>query len=464
MKKAWELEWEIRKNAVPVVLTEEEQTWEAIKSLSAISDQQIRMFWDSRVPGSGAPECLMIAATQAVANKGYNVSQAEQLLPVGLQALQENNLPVLHKVTAEIWYELSHAPMDQESPYWHFQLITTWPQHEKAVGFPSPKPISLGTQDFSDRIYAGWLGQICAGAFGTCLEGYTGEQLAKHFGKVRGYVRTPNTFNDDVTYELAFLEAFSRKGYDVTSRDIAGEWVALVPFGWSAEHVALQNLKLGVFPPESGMRNNPFSEWIGAQMRGAIAGMVAPGDPRQAARLAWIDGVISHSANGVLGEVFNAIMVSLAFSGNDVRNIVEAAIELLPKSSEYYSVVSRALQACKYSTTWEGAWRICFQGMERYNWIHSYPNAMAEIVALWFGNGDFTDTMEVIAGCGLDVDCNAAQIGAVLGVMQGSSLLSDAWIKPIGDRLQTYCRGKEELSIEKLTVQTIQALQKWSKG
>ncbi|GAH26238.1 unnamed protein product, partial [marine sediment metagenome] len=38
--------------------------------------------WNSMVPGSGAPECLMIAAVQAAGNKGLNVIEAERLLPL----------------------------------------------------------------------------------------------------------------------------------------------------------------------------------------------------------------------------------------------------------------------------------------------------------------------------------------------------------------------------------------------
>ena len=40
-------------------------------------------------------------------------------------------------------------------------------------------------------------------------------------------------------------------------------------------------------------------------MRGMICGMVAPAWPMEAARLAHLDGVVSHDNNGVYGEIFS---------------------------------------------------------------------------------------------------------------------------------------------------------------
>jgi len=46
-----------------------------------------------------------------------------------------------------------------------------------------------------------------------------------------------------------------------------------------------------------------------------------------------------------------------------------------------------------------------------------YPNAAAEVVALYFAGDDFNKCMNIIAMCGQDVDCNAAQIATIYGVM-----------------------------------------------
>lgn len=98
-----------------------------------------------------------------------------------------------------------------------------------------------------DKTKAAWLGRLCGGGLGTALEGYTTAQLQK-FGEIRTYVRTPNTYNNDITYEIAFLEACCKVQGIPTSADIADQWLELIPCGWSAEQVALIIYAEGCIP------------------------------------------------------------------------------------------------------------------------------------------------------------------------------------------------------------------------
>jgi ADP-ribosylglycohydrolase len=459
---AWEIERKLIEEAIPVIVEEEEQTWSAIANIELSSDQKVRLMWNSHVPGSGAPECLMAGAVQSMENMGYKVEHLELPLFEGLEALRKNDMAKLHLITSKIFYELHHLTKDKTSPFWQYRIYDTWEQLEAQMNFPEYQPYDTKGIDFLVKIYEGWLCQICAGAFGTAIEGYCTERLKEKFGEIYTYVRKPNTYNDDITYELAFLEAFKIKGYKLTSQDIAEQWIALIPFGWSAEDIALTNLRLGIYPPESGYLHNPFREWIGAQMRGAICGMVAPGNPKEAARLAFLDGVISHHNNGVLGEIFNAVMVSLAFAEKDVRVLVQKALEALPKDSEYYEILKYAFDLCQKEKSYEIAWRACEEKLKKYNWVHAYPNAAAELIALWYGNGDFDLTMHIIAMEGQDVDCNGAQIATVLGVMQGEGCISEKWVEPIGDGLDTYVRGMKRLKISELAQYTVDCVKKFA--
>jgi uncharacterized protein YvpB len=75
----------------------------------------------------------------------------------------------------------------------------------------------------------------------------------------------------------------------------------------------------------------------------------------------------------------------------------------------------------------------------------------ADVLALWFGEGDMTRSFSLLAKAGVDVDCNAGLVGNVLGIISG---VPDKWAEPIGDLLETYLPGKERLSIKKIAALT----------
>lgn len=452
--KIWERQRKLTDEAIPKMLTEEEQTWDEMTNIEKSVDFYLRLLWHSNVPGSFAPESIMTAAVQAIENRGYLVDEAESLVEQGLAAYDADDNLALQKISANLWRNIRNAKKNEQHPCWSYKYYRSWEDYETDVAFPKAVELPYDQHTLEEKTYAGWLSQIIGGAMGTAVEGYTTEQIKKHLGEVRDYARKPNTFNDDITYELALLFAYEEKGAAITADDIALAWIAYVPSGWSAEEIALRNIKYGIFPPESGKEGNPFSEWIGAQMRGAICGQLAPGNPKEAARLAWMDGCVSHENNGIIGEVFNAILVSLSYIEDDIRKILDDTINMIPKQSEYYSVIDFAYQQCESNDNWEDAWKACEKKLEKYNWIHAYPNAAAEVVALYYGNGDFDETMYLIAMCGQDVDCSAAQIMTALGTIIGHEKIDKRWTEPIGDRLDTYLRKEKVLSIRELAKRT----------
>lgn len=458
--KAWERARDLYKNAKPRILDEEDQTWVILKEVSKFYDQLIGLDWMSNVPGSGAPEMIMVAAVQAMENRGYRVADSKTLLDDGIKAYDEKDFVKLHQISAKLRKKLLEASKDETSPYWDYKLYNSFEEYEKDVVFSEEIQVDVNMQGFKEKIHVAWLSQLIGAAMGTQLEGYTRTSLKEAFGEVDDYLREPNTYNDDITFELAFLEAFVEKGYQLDSTDIALKWVGLVPTGWSAEEFALRNIKMGIFPPKSGSWNNPFNEWIGAQMRGAICGMVAPGNPKMAARLAWMDAEVSHAGNGILGEVFNAIMVSMAFVNDDIKDILYKTIELIPKETEYRSVVDFAIESCKSNDNWEDALEKCEEKYVKYNWIHSYPNACAEVIALFFGDGDFEKTMQIISRAGIDVDCNAAQILSIIGIQRGVGNIPDRLIHKNFEKIITYMRDYKEMTLDELVEKTVNAVEK----
>jgi len=461
--KAWEKERKTMDEAIPRILTEEEQTWDFAQTLEESGDTLMKLLWSSHVPGSYAPESIMIAAIQSMENRGYQVNQAEVLIKAGLKALKKNDLVELNKISAQVWYEVNHAQKNEQALYWTYKPYHDFETYLTAVEFPNFKKVKKDSL-LLDKIYAGWLAQIIGGAVGTAIEGYTTAAIKKAFGEVTGYIRKPNTLNDDITFELALLKAVeATSSKTVTSIDIALHWIGYVPMAWSAEEIALRNIRYGLFPPQSGRTNNPFSDWIGAQMRGVICGLLFPGNAYEAAGLAWKDAVISHDNNGALGEVFNAVLAALCFVETDVEKLIELSLKCIPKDSEYYYFANLAFTYAKTHDQWEEAWAKCERAFKEYNWIHVYPNAMAEIIALYYGQGNFEKTLHILAMAGQDVDCNAAQILTILGVMGGLKSIPQNLIEPIGDRLDTYLRQDRVLSIQTLAQRTYACIEESKK-
>lgn len=463
MKKAWEMALDLYTNAKPEVLLEEEQGWGVLKKVSEFYDTILKLDWESNVPGSGAPEKIMVAAIQSLENRGYMVEGAYELLEKGYRAIAKNDIVTLHKISAELKNAMLNAKKEESSPYWKYKYYNAFDEYIKKVDIDEFKKVDVTTQKFKEQIQAAWVSQLIGAAMGTMVEGYTSKNLYSAFGDVKDYIREPNTYNDDITFEIAFLDAFKDKGYDVTSKDIALAWIGLIPVGWSAEEIALRNIRAGIFPPQSATFNNPFNEWIGAQMRGSICGMVAPGNPRLAAKLAWKDGEVSHVNNGIFGEIFNACLSSLAFVIDDIEEIIVKSISYIPSDCEYYSVVSFALESCRKHANWQDALKDCEEKYKEYNWIHAYPNACSEIIALMYGESDFEKTLNIVTMCGIDADCNAGMIMPVLGIMKGMCIIPKRLYSSSFNILQTYMRKYEEIKLDDLVDDTILYIKKAKK-
>lgn len=450
-QKAWQMDREIRLNAVPLDRRIHNSNWFQADSAFPQGDDLIALFWESKVPGSGAPECSYLEMVESMANRGYDVSAAEQLIPIGLDLHRAGKRDELRALTAGLLNVLFQSPIDPSSPYHSFEHPAEWSAVREAMGKVTEGQMAGALENLESKTYQGWLGQLAGGSFGTAIEGYTGRRIAEVYGKIESYITQPETTNDDVVYELVLLDVFRDRGRQMTSVELAMEWVRQIPFGWSAEWVALHNLSQGIFPPDSGSFRNAYSDWIGAQMRGMICGMLAPGWPLEAARLAHIDAVISHAANGVFGEIYAAVLTSLAYVRQDPRQILLEAIEYIPQNSEYASVARECIEVVRTNLDPQKAWDYLDQLFEQYNWIHAYPNIAAVILALWYGEGEMTRSFSLLAMAGMDVDCNGGLVGSVLGVIHP---VPSQWAEPLGDLLETYIPGKEKLSIRALAEET----------
>ncbi|NLL92239.1 MAG: ADP-ribosylglycohydrolase family protein [Ruminococcaceae bacterium] len=457
-KKAWEYTREIVEKMIPFPERAKRVPFDAIIDEGARDLDKMKALWHSLHEEARTNLFNLAYMVQDKGNMGYDVSEAEKLLAEGLYDLARNNEIGLYRITCRLFRALHNAPKIPSHPYWSYTQYESFEQYKNSVEFPKYDKLKISREELYDRIYAGWMAQVCAGAVGTPLEGYHTINIENVYGWVDGYTKMPEMYNDDLTFELVFLEEFIKAGNDVKADDIAEMWAARIPSGYTAELIALNNIKNGIYPPESGTYKNPFSEFIGAQMRGGVCGMVAPANPELAAELAWRDATISHANNGILGEVFNAVMVSLGFVESDLKKICRMAIDMMPKDSEYRNVVEYAWKACEKYGNWRDAWIDCDDKYKEYCWIHAYPNAAIEVIALYFCENDFNKLVSITAMCGLDVDCNAAQVANIPAVYHGMKIIDEKLWKPFGEYMETYLRGMEKIRYDDLAEETVSAI------
>ncbi len=459
-KKAWEYGREIVEKEKPFPERAGRVLWDDVIRDGRRDLDNMKYLWGGNVTESLMPLFFIAVYVQEYSNLGYDVSEAEAMIEEGRELARTKNDIALYRHTCRLLKILYDSPKKEDHDHWKYTEYNSFEQYAAAVKFPEYPPYVPEREELFDKIYAGWIAQVCAGAIGTAIEGYHTKALEEVYGTVDRYIKDPEMYNDDLTFELAFLETFIRKGYNLTAADVAEDWAARLPFAFTAEGIALKNIKNGIYPPESGKFRNPFRELIGAQMRGGICGMAAPGNPYLAAKLAYEDAIVSHHNNGVLGEIFNAVMVSLAFIKSDMREICREAIDLMPEDSEYYAVVEYAWKACEKYGNWRDAWLDCDEKYKKYSWIHAYPNACAEVTALYFCENDYDKLVNLIAMCGLDSDCNAAQVANILAVAQGKKCVGEKWTDPIGDYMETYVRGMEIVKFKVLAEKTVDAVLK----
>ncbi|OEV30561.1 hypothetical protein AN219_10155, partial [Streptomyces nanshensis] len=253
--------------------------------------------------------------------------------------------------------------------------------------------------------------------------------------------------DDDLNYPLLGLLLLQRHGHGFTTADAAALWLDELPAGrtFTAERVAYRNLLDGLVPPETGRRHNPFREWIGALIRADVFGWTHPGDPAAAAELAWRDATLSHTGNGVYGEMFAAAVVAEAASGTgaDVLACLRTGLRVVPARSRLARAVTFGIDTALAEATgtaagFESVVDRLHEEYGHHHWVHVLPNAALLAAALTHARGDFTGSVCRAVSGGWDTDSVGATAGSVAGLLAGSpGALPARWTAPLKNRLAT---------------------------
>jgi ADP-ribosylglycohydrolase len=346
----------------------------------------------------------------------------------------------------------------------------------------------FSTEDLFTRTYGAWLGRCAGCLLGKPVEGWARAEiravaepdgnypLADYFAAVtqpvgrralastnpclRGQI-TRMERDDDIDYTVAGLLLLERHGYDFTTEDVAGFWLAELPFHkvYTAERVAYRNLVAGVPPSEAGGHRNPCREWIGAQIRADSLGYACPGWPEGAAELAYRDAYVSHRKNGIYGEMLVAAMIAAAFVEPDAATIIEIGLSEIPEASRLAEAVRRVVKWWHETEEWESVADHIDEHYGDLQGCHTITNAAIVVLGLLAGAEDFTAGIAASIMPGYDTDCNGATVGSILGARCGADGLPAHWVEPLNDRLATIIASVHEARISDMARRTVRLVE-----
>ncbi|WP_372983708.1 ADP-ribosylglycohydrolase family protein [Microbacterium sp.] len=355
------------------------------------------------------------------------------------------------------------------------------------VGGP-PKSTAADSVAHADRVHAAWLGRIAGCNLGKPVEWgdhWTVSHIADYLRRADAYPLTdyipvldpmPDEFDlnaswihstrgrvdgsardDDIDYAILALHLLETHGAALTPTLVGDAWTEMFPLRqvFTAERSAYINLTNGIEAPLTARVRNPYREWIGAQIRGDVFGYVHPGDPWSAASLAYRDATLSHTANGVYGEMWAAALVAAAFTESDARSAVELSLGVVPPQSRLAAAIRFVIALRDEGLGWEAARARIAEEYGRYAWVHTINNAAVVTLGLLWGEGDFTTAVGRTVMSGLDTDSNGATVGSVAGILAGTAGLPERLVSPLHDRTRSALFGFDGSRISDLASRTV---------
>ncbi len=153
---------------------------------------------------------------------------------------------------------------------------------------------------------------------------------------------------------------------------------------------------------------------MGSPIRSELWACVAPGNPDLAAHYAFLDAVCDHGGGeSVYGEIYNAVVQSLAFVEDDPLTLIHKGLSAIPASSLTRRCIERVVQVYESHVDWKQARNVVME--EFYHPIAQYvPLNLGFQTIGWLYGQDFGDAMCKAVNCGWDTDCTAATLGATL--------------------------------------------------
>lgn len=256
--------------------------------------------------------------------------------------------------------------------------------------------------------------------------------------------------DDDIAYTLLGLLIVEDFGPDFTVEDVGKAWLKYLPYACTAEDIALKNLKAGVPAKRAAVKDNPYTQWIGADIRSDPWGYLAPGWPERAAEMAWRDAYISHRRQGIHGEMFFSAAISAAFAVDDPVEAIQIGLTEIPARCGVAQAVKWALKMAPEIHSYREARAAVDERFGGMHSVHTVNNACLTIWGLTIGGLDFTRAIGETVAMGLDNDCTGATAGSLAGAVVGKRGLPAHWYRGFNNTVHSYLKRHPVFQIDDL--------------
>lgn len=356
----------------------------------------------------------------------------------------------------------------------------------------------ISRADYKDQLYGFWLGQCIAnwtglvtemdkiGNIGEIQTGpfYTrddwgkpdqpsiwGEGLPSGLSETIDYVLIGKDSvwgaDDDTDIEYMYQHLLHANRTSVLSPEQIREgWLRHIReeeenFLWVSNQTAFDLMREGVLPPDTGHpRNNPNHMMIDAQLTTEIFGLLAPGRPDVALKMAHLPIRTSAYEDAAWISEFYVSMHSLAASSDSEKSMADRLISMadasrvnLPDSSYAAAMYDFVKSHFRGGSTWEETRDAVYQRyqveqQDGYDLTSknlycngcfaSGINFAASLVSLFYGKGDLRETIKIGALCGWDSDNPTATWGGLIGFMIGRSGVEAAFGTNLSERFNIH--------------------------
>lgn len=371
-------------------------------------------------------------------------------------------------------------------------------RREEVAFTESNKYLVISRERYQDQLYGFWLGQCIANWTGLVTEMdkignvgeiktgafYTREDWGKPdqpsiWGEGKPSELSPTIdfvmideddiwgADDDTDIEYMYQHLlYTNQTTVLTGEQIRDGWLKHIMaeeenYVWVSNQKAFDLMREGILPPEtSDPARNEYFEMIDAQLTTEIFGLLSPGRPDIARKMAYLPIRTTARKEAAWISEFYVVMYSLASRVDTAGSIdskifwlADQARAVLPDSSypvRMYDYVKSLHESgipweqardsiyYRYQVYQEDGYDITSRNLYCNGCFAAGINFAASLISLFYGKGDIVETIKIGCLTGWDSDNPTATWGGLLGFMIGKEGVEEAFGRKFSDRFNIH--------------------------